>query len=364
MDQDRKMNSWTAHPNRMQASRTNRTNSSFSLNMRIRFLLRNLAFLLALPTAASASAEDSGPLRLEKEIPLSGVEGRIDHFSVDEAGQRLFVAALGNGSVEIVDLRKGERTAEIKGLEEPQGLYYDSKTGRLYVATGGDGKLRGYDGKSLTLQETQELGEDADNVRYDEQAGDVWVGYGNGIAIINSAGQKVGSIALGSHPESFQFEEKGDQVYVNVPKQLGVALVDRKKRLVVGKWGLGASFANYPMALDSTNKRLFVGCRLPARLVVLDTTSGRIVNTLPTVGDTDDVFYDTTRRQVLVIGGEGAVEILRQRDPDHYERAGRVTTAPGARTGFFLHNSSRLYVAVPHRGSQTAKLLVYTIEGS
>ena len=327
-------------------------------------LLQLLNSFILLLNVISAEAKDLGPLRLEKEIPLPGVEGRIDHFSADEAGQRLFVAALGNGSVEIVDLRKGERTAEIKGLEEPQGLYYDSKTGKLYVATGGDGKLRSYDGKSLALQDTLELGKDADNVRYDRQAGDVWVGYGDGIAIINSAGQKVGSIPLGSHPESFQFEEKGDQVYINVPKQLGVALVDRTKRMVLAKWGLGASFANYPMALDSANQRLFVGCRLPAQLVVLDTTSGRIVDTPPTVGDADDVFYDTTRRLVYVIGGEGAVEILRQRDPDHYERAARISTAPGARTGFFLQNSSRLYVAVPHRGSQTAKLLVYTIEGS
>ena len=325
-------------------------------------LLQLLNSFILLLNVISAEAKDLGPLRLEKEIPLPGVEGRIDHFSADEAGQRLFVAALGNGSVEIVDLRKGERTAEIKGLEEPQGLYYDSKTGKLYVATGGDGKLRSYDGKSLALQDTLELGKDADNVRYDRQAGDVWVGYGDGIAIINSAGQKVGSIPLGSHPESFQFEEKGDQVYINVPKQLGVALVDRTKRMVLAKWGLGASFANYPMALDSANQRLFVGCRLPAQLVVLDTTSGRIVDTPPTVGDADDVFYDTTRRLVYVIGGEGAVEILRQRDPDHYERAARISTAPGARTGFFLQNSSRLYVAIPHRGAQSAGLLVYAVK--
>ena len=330
--------------------------------MRIRFLLGNIALLVVLLSATSADAENPGPLRLEKEIPLPGVEGRIDHFSADEAGQRLFVAALGNGSVEIVDLRKAERTAEIKGLEEPQGLYYDSKIGRLSVATGGDGKLRSYDGKSLALLETLDLGKDADNVRYDQQAGDVWVGYGDGIAIIDSDGQKVGSIPLGSHPESFQFEEKGDQVYVNVPKQLGVALVDRKQRRVLAKWGLGTSFANYPMALDTANHRLFVGCRLPARLVVLDTTSGRTVNTLPTVGDTDDVFYDATRQLVFVIGGEGAVEILRQRDPDHYERASRVTTAPGARTGLFLQNSRRLYVAVPHRGSQSARVLVYEVK--
>jgi DNA-binding beta-propeller fold protein YncE len=335
---------------------------SFSSNVLHRFLLGNVVLLLVLLSAISADAENPGSLHLEKEIPLPGVEGRIDHFSADEPGQRLFVAALGNGSVEIVDLRKGERSAEIKGLQEPQGLYYDSKTGRLYVATGGDGKLRSYDGKSLALQDTLELGKDADNVRYDQQSGDVWVGSGDGIAIIDSAGQKVGSIPLGSHPESFQFEEKGDQVYVNVPKQLGVALIDRKKRMVLGKWGLGASFANYPMALDSANQRLFVGCRLPARLVILDTTSGRTVNTLPTVGDADDVFYDITRRLVYVIGGEGAVEILRQRDPDHYERAARISTAPGGRTGFFLQNSSRLYVAVPHRGTQSAGVLVYEVK--
>jgi hypothetical protein len=338
--------------------------SMYPLKMRIQFLLRDIILLLAFLSAVSASGEDSGRLHLEKEIPLPGVEGRIDHFSADEAGQRIFVAALGNGSVEIVDLQRGQRTAEIKGLEEPQGVYYDSKTGKLYVATGRDGKLRIYDGKSLTLQDTLAFGDDADNVRYDQQTGAVWVGYGNGIAIVNSAGQKIGSITLGSHPESFQFEPKGDQVYVNVPKQFGVALVDRKKRVVVTKWGIGASLANYPMALDDADKRLFVGCRLPARLIVLDTSSGRIAATLATVGDSDDLFYDTTRRLVYVIGGEGAVEILRQRDPDHYERLERIATAPGARTGFFLQNSARLYVAVPHRGSQAAKILVYTIEGN
>jgi DNA-binding beta-propeller fold protein YncE len=329
--------------------------------MGIRFLLRNIIFLFAL-NAVLAGGRDAAPLHLEKEIPLPGVEGRIDHFSADDTGQLLFIAALGNGSVEILDTVRGERTAEIKGLEEPQGVYYDSKTSRLYVATGGDGKLRVYDGKSLVLQGTLEFGNDADNVRRNQQTGDIWVGYGNGIAIVSSAGQKVGSIALGSHPESFQFEEAGDRVYVNVPKQFGVALVDRKKRLAVGKWGLGASLANYPMALDDANRRLFVGCRLPSRLVVLDTSSGRIVATLATVGDSDDVFYDTARRLVYVIGGEGAVELLRQRDPDHYEGAGRISTAPGSRTGLFLQNSSRLYVAVPHRGSQAAKVLVYTID--
>jgi hypothetical protein len=328
--------------------------------MRNRLSLQGLTLCLGLLNASFSLAQGEGPLVVEKEIALPGVEGRIDHFSVDVPNQRLFVAALENGSVEILDIRREERTAEIKGLEEPQGVYYDFKTGRLYVATGGDGKLRIYDGKSLTVKETLGFGGDADNVRYDEQTGNIWVGYGKGgIAIANAGGQNVGSVALDSHPESFQFEPNRDRVYVNVPKQFGIAVVDRKKRVVVAKWGLGVQFGNYPMALDDTHKRLFVGCRIPAKLVVLDTSSGRIVASLSTVGDTDDIFYDAGRRVVYVIGGEGAVEVFRQRDADHYEPDGRIITAPGARTGLFVPALNRLFVAVPHRGLQSAKVLVY-----
>jgi hypothetical protein len=117
------------------------------------------------------------------------------------------------------------------------------------------------------------------------------------------------------------------------------------------------------MALDDTHKRLFVGCRLPAKLVVLDTTSGRIVASLSTIGDADDIFYDAGRRVVYVIGGEGAVEVFRQRDPDHYEPDGRIATAPGARTGLFVPALNRLFVAVPHRGLQSARVLVYEVKG-
>ena len=335
------------------------------MNIRNRLSLHALTLCLGILNASFSLGQGAEALVLKKEIALPGVEGRIDHFSVDVSNRRLFVAALENGSVEILDIQRAERAAEIKGLEGPQGVYYDSKTGRLYVATGGDGKLRIYDGKSLAVQEALGFGEDADNIRYDEQTGNIWVGYGNGgIAIANAAGQSVGSVALDSHPESFQFEPNGDRVYVNVPKQFDVAVVDRQKRAVVAKWGLGVQFGNYPMALDDTHKRLFVGCRLPARLVVLDTISGRTVASLSTIGDADDIFYDGGRGVVYVIGGEGAVEVFRQRDPDHYDLNGRISTAPGARTGLFVPALNRLFVAVPHRGRQLAGVLAYEVKGN
>src|SRR5437763_13383456 len=97
-------------------------------------------------TAAQAPA---GSLHLEREIPLPGVEGRIDHLAADVAGQRVFVAALGNGTVEIVDLAQGKRVGEIKGLKEPQGLAYAPASGTIFVAGGGDGTVRSFDSHTL-----------------------------------------------------------------------------------------------------------------------------------------------------------------------------------------------------------------------
>jgi WD40 repeat protein len=126
---------------------------------------------------SSVCAQNTSPLHLEKEIPLPGVEGRIDHFSADVQGRRLFIAALENGTVEVIDIRKGERSTEVKGLSEPQGVFYSSQNDELYVASGGDGTLRVYDGTTLKLRQTSEFGADADNVRYD---GDI--GWARGLA--------------------------------------------------------------------------------------------------------------------------------------------------------------------------------------
>jgi hypothetical protein len=162
------------------------------------------------------------------------------------------------------------------------------------------------------------------------------VGYGNGgIGIFNSTGQNVGSIILGSHPESFQFEQNGDRIYVNVPKQRGINVVDRKKRAVVPRWLWMTPTKGCSSGADSS-----------LGLVVLDTTSGRIATSLPTVGVTDDIFYDSGRHLVYVIGGEGAVEVLRQHDLDHYQPVRRITPAPGARTGLFVPGFNRRYERV------------------
>ena len=115
------------------------------------------------------------------------------------------------------------------------------------------------------------------------------------------------------------------------------------------------------MALDEADHRLFIGCRRPAKLVVLDTETGKTVAALDIVGDTDDLFYDTANKRIYVSGGQGRVTVISQTNADMYDVAGQVATAPGARTSFFVPETKMLYVAVLHRGEQKAELRVFSV---
>jgi hypothetical protein len=302
-------------------------------------------------------------LRLRQKIALPGVEGRIDHFDCDVANQRLFVCALGNNSLEIIDLQKGARVRSITGLGAPQGVAYVPESNRLLIASDEKGLCRVYDAKSWQLIATVDFQDDADNARYDPVRNEILVGFGSGgLGIIDAEKVKrTGTIPLAAHPEAFAMERKGGRIFLNVPEAGHVAVVNRARGSVTATWQTGAA-ANFPMALDEVNARLFVGCRKPASLVVLDTNTGGIVSRLTIAGDPDDIFYDIKRRRLYAVCGEGKIELIDQIDPDHYKAAPAIPTAAGARTGFFVPELNSLFVAVPRRGSQEAEVRRYSVE--
>jgi DNA-binding beta-propeller fold protein YncE len=312
----------------------------------------------------TVAAQSAAPLKLKQAIPLSGVEGRIDHFVFDLAGERLFVCALGNNTVEVLDLRKGDRIHSITGLGAPQGVAYAPEFDRIFVANDNGGICKIYDGKSFQAVGELNFEDDADNVRYDEARKKIYVGFGSGgVAVVNALdGKQVGSIKLSAHPEAFQAEKKGSRIFVNVPNSRHVAVLDRDKGEVVARWKTDLAFANFPMALDEANHRLFVGCRLPSSLVVLDTESGNVVAKISISGDPDDVFYDSKRHRIYAICGAGKVDIIEQADPNTYKALTKIDTANGARTGLFVPERDTLFVAVPHRGTQQAEIRYYRVE--
>ena len=327
--------------------------------------MKRLALVIVIAVVGNyLAAAESGGLQLKQTIPLPGVEGRIDHLDLDAAGERLFVCALGNNTAEVLDLRKGERVHTISDLGAPQGLVYIAELNRLFIANDKGGVCKIYDAKSYQNVGEIDLKDDADNVRYEDTTKRIYVGFGSGgIAIVNAQdGKQIGSIKLSGHPEAFELEKNGKRIFVNVPNSRHVAVIDREKGEVVTTWKTDLAFGNFPMALDEANHRLFVGCRLPAKLVVLNTESGDIVAKIDISGDPDDVFYDGKRHRIYAICGAGKIDIIEQTDPNTYAASSRVDTADGARTGLFISERDTLFVAVPHRGSQPAEVRAYHIQ--
>jgi len=326
--------------------------------MRPCFILLLVFFVATIAGCASAAPA----FKQETPIALPGVKKRIDHLSVDIVHHRLFVAALGNNTIEVIDLAAGKRVRSLAGLHEPQGIVFVPASNRVFAANAQGGDLNIYDASSYAKLGIVPLGEDADNVRYDAKAGRVYVGYGSGALAVLDAGslKLLGRVPLAGHPESFQLEKSGPRLFVNVPDAGQVAVFDRSTQKLLTTWPVTVARANFPMALDEAHHRLFVGCRDPATLLVYDTQTGRVVASFPIVGDTDDLFYDAATKRIYVSGGEGFLDVISEAAPDRYERIGHVPTAPGARTSFFVPELKKLYVAVPHRGKQAAKLLVFT----
>ncbi len=314
-----------------------------------------MRWILALTTALLTGATQAkDPLELATTLPLGNVEGRIDHLAWDAKNGRLWIAALENNSVEVLDPASGKAVHRIRSLREPQGVAIAGTL--VVVASGGDGSCRFYDAETFEPGASVDCRSDADNVRYDPEKKLLYVGFGSGgLAVVDAGKQgKVADIPLDAHPESFQLERKGKRIFVNVPEAGHIAVVDREKRAVTATWKLSAG-SNFPMALDEEGHRLYVGCRQPAKLLVFDTETGKELAAVECSGDADDVFFDAARKRVYVACGAGFLDVFDAKPA----RIAKVPTAAGARTCLYVPDAGRLYLAVPHRGSQPAEIRVF-----
>jgi|HubBroStandDraft_2_1064218.scaffolds.fasta_scaffold00428_8 DNA-binding beta-propeller fold protein YncE len=321
------------------------------------------------------------PLQFMQALPLPGVQGRFDHFSADPEKARIYLSALGNDSLEVIDTTRGARIQSVTGLGMPQGVVYAPEVEKLFVGNRvagpgepdlpGKGVVKVFDASSaaLKLVDTIEFHADCDNLRYDATDERVYVGFGDGptagIGMIDPATDKrVGEFTIGGHPESFQLEKSGARIFVNIADSNEIAVVDRKTG-VVAKWPLKGLARNFPMALDEEHHRLFIGVRTPSRLAVLDTNSGNVVASLPAAPGMDDLYYDAGLKRIYG-PGEGFISVFQQDDADHYRPIASVRSSPGAHTaGFFPHfgkksKADTFVLAVPARGGRLAEVWFYS----
>lgn len=320
-----------------------------------------LAVIICFFAAGCNAQSPTNSLQLIETIPLQNISGRIDHLCFDAKNSFVFVAALGNNTVEVADLNNKKIIQSINNLHEPQGIAFIAENNSLVVANGDNGECDIFNAATFQKINSIPLGDDADNVRYDATDKKIYVGYGNGaIAVIDATSFKlVTQIKLSGHPESFQINNQDKKMYVNVPGKKQIVVIDLSQNKIIAQWKNTTANANFPMALDEKNHRLFIGCRHPSKLLVLDTETGKTVSSLDIDGDTDDVFYNASAKEICVSCGSGYVDVFSQTDADHYTSNGKIKTNSGARTSLFIPAFHQLIVAAPARLGFNAQLMIY-----
>lgn len=323
-----------------------------------------LALSAFLPSPLKA-ADAPPPWVLEATIPLEHTRGRIDHMAVDLHRRRLFVAELGNGSVDVADLAVGKVIARISGLKEPQGVGYIDTADLIVVASAGDGSVRFYRGADLTPTGLLHLGEDADNVRVDARQGRVIVGYGTGaLAVIDPVARiKLADLPVPGHPEGFQLDPASKRVFVNVPDARQVAVVDLGGTRPATAWRVAGPIGNFPMAYDAARRQVAIVTRSPPELMLINSDTGQVLARQPACTDADDVFLDPKRLRIYVSCGSGEVATWR-RDGPRPQKLASTPTQSGARTSLFVPELDRLFVAQPAGlfGSSAAILILRPLD--
>jgi DNA-binding beta-propeller fold protein YncE len=277
---------------------------------------------------------------------------------------------LGNNSVEVIDLFQGVLAHTISGVPNPQGVAFSPEANKLFVVSE-KGKVYIYDGGSYKLISTLDFEGGADNLRYDAATKRVYVGCADdektsAIAAIDATTDKrLDEVyQLGGEPESFQLEKSGPNIYVNVPDLKQIVVINRTTK-ALARWSLTVGH-NFPMALDEASRRVIVGTREPATISVFDTISGKMIASVPTVQDNDDLYYSAEHKGIYVPGREGAIWVYQQSDPAHYALISKIPTVLGAGTaGYFGRQGKgfdRFYLAIRAGANTNAEVRVYTVQ--
>jgi hypothetical protein len=347
-------------------------------------LLAVCCLAMAVGFAGQASAQEKQALRLVQTIPLPGVTGRLDHMGVDLEKKRLFVAASGNNTLEVVDLTGGKVVKSLAGFKDTQdAVFLGDDFNKLYVSSL-DGHVRVFQGETFWLVQDFKIEPDPNRLFYDPTAKLIYFGYGGENAGFDAYGRlgilqpkpgagydqlvadMIAPTARPGHLAQIAMDDNGILLACDSRADL-IYQFDTRKRELIKSWpakGDGAA----DMAIDPIRHRLFVGTRIPPEMTVYDSASGKEVQSLPAPETMDGVHYDANLKRVYVTGGRwygtpeaspGWLYVYQQKDPDHYDLISKIETRPGSGTSLLVPKFNRLYVASQAIDEQEAAILVF-----
>jgi len=324
---------------------------------------------LCLLSAAIVAAAQTAPIKFIKDFPLKGVTGRFDHFAYDESGSRLFIAATGNHTVEVLDTTTGEITQSLKGLGKPHGVAWVADEGKLFVADGSLAALKIYSGSPFKEAATIALSDDADDMVYDPATKLLYVGHGNGtaavparVAVINTVDNTlVTNLPASAHPEALEIDPASKRIFANIADSSELLVIDGPTHTVTNTWKLSRAKDNVPVAFDADHQALILGCRTPAKALVLDAVTGKEISDASSNTGADDIFYSTANHRAYLISGSGNVDVYEVGADKSLKPLGATKTAAGAKTGLLVPSIHALFVGIPSTPSEPSQIRQFSI---
>jgi DNA-binding beta-propeller fold protein YncE len=338
----------------------------------LNLLKATLLSTVLLTFAIGTSAQDKAPLKLLHSTPIPELkDGDFYHLTADVAGNRLFVTAEENSKVLVFDLKTNKLIHTIADLKAPHSMLYRADLKKLFVVDSDLGEVKIYDSESYKPEGSIKVREGADASGYDPSAKLYYVVNGGKdaklpnayISVINvDSGKTEGDIKIDSDDvEGVAFEKSGPRMFVNVRGKNAVEVYDRKSRELKATWSISETGKNpTSMSFDEDAHRLFLGTRVPGKLVVLDSDSGKVVTSYPAAAMIDDMAFDGASKRIYFAGTE-FLDVFHETNADHYERIGHIATSFRAKTGVLVPELKRYYLAVPHHDKQVAELRVYEV---
>lgn len=316
----------------------------------------------------SAPTSTQAALRLVKSYQMSAaVQGSFDHFGIDLKRNRLFATPEDYKSVLVFDLNTGKVIHRIEGIMRPHAILYCPDTDRLYITDGGDGSVRIFDAETYRQVGRIALLKDADSIGFDVSRKLLYVDNGGGdvgqkysmLSVIDTAkNTKVQDIRIeGNTLEAMALDSYRPRMYVNDKAMNEIVVVDRLTNKILAKWPLTMGHVNVAMALDEQRQRLFVGCR-SGQIVVLDSNTGKELQTLTIHTGVDDLIYNPVTRRIYA-STDGFVDVFDQVDRNHYVSRGSIASGAKGRTALLVPELNRLFVAVPKSSMKSAYVLVF-----
>src|SRR5271169_5810423 len=298
----------------------------YSRNVFAGFLIVVVSFTLSARVAAQ------GTWAVEKTFHIGG-DGGWDYVTVDAKNHRLYVPR--STHTMVIDADSGKTLADIPGQKHNHGVALVPDAGRGFI-TDGSGAIVIFDLKTNAVLGTVAARPDADGIIFDKASRLVLVVSGdNGVLMTlkPDADPKTASIDppidLGGKPE-FLVSDGAGKVYVNLVDKNEVAVVDIKARKVIAHWPVAPGGAPVGLSIDTEKRRLFVGCRNPQKLIVMNADDGKVLADLPIGAGVDATKFD--HGQALASCRDGKLSVAGENASGNFEIVQTVTTALGAKT--------------------------------